>query len=342
MTRNVNHVILGLFEGGETIRSGDVTIALGVTRQAAHRHLRRLVDAGELELVGAGRGAHYRRVVRDGVVRIAYETQGLEEDRVWQELEATAPAMGELGEAAREILQYGVTEVVNNAIDHSGAAEVTLAVAGGGDELSVEIVDEGVGLFEHFRRSFGLPTELAALQELSKGKLTTMPSRHTGEGLFFVSKAVDRFEVESGGFRWLVDNVVDDVFVEDLEVRRAGTAVTLSIALNCDRDLGQLFEFYTDDHEFVRTKTVIKLFAIGVRFVSRSEAKRLVHGLERFREVVLDFRGVRGVGQGFADEVFRVWSDQHPEVLLVPINMLGAVELMVERARRKSTDFVGS
>jgi hypothetical protein len=29
-------------------------------------------------------------------------------------------------------------------------------------------------------------------------------------------------------------------------------------------------------------------------------------GLERFRDVIVDFRGVQEVGQGFVDEVFRV------------------------------------
>ncbi len=70
--------------------------------------------------------------------------------------------------------------------------------------------------------------------------------------------------------------------------------------------------------------------------MSRSEAKRLIHGLERFREVVLDFSGVDAVGQGFADEVFRVWAGAHPEVLLDPTNMNEAVAFMVERARRAS------
>ena len=100
------------------------------------------------------------------------------------------------------------------------------------------------------------------------------------------------------------------------------------------RDLRRLFEAYTEDFEFVRTRTVIKLLAIGVRFVSRSEAKRLVHNLERFREVVLDFKGVEGVGQGFADEIFRVWHREHPEVRLIPVNMCEPVQFMVERARR--------
>ena len=99
---------------------------------------------------------------------------------------------------------------------------------------------------------------------------------------------------------------------------------------------------YTEDFEFVRTRTVVKLFAIGMRFVSRSEAKRLVRGLDRFREVVLDFSGVDGVGQAFADEVFRVWSGEHPEVRLVPESMSEPVAFMVERARRRALERGGA
>jgi hypothetical protein len=61
---------------------------------------------------------------------------------------------------------------------------------------------------------------------------------------------------------------------------------------------------------------------------------RLLHGLDRFREVVLDFRGVEGIGQGFADEIFRVWAGAHPDVSLEAANMNEAVGFMVERTRR--------
>jgi hypothetical protein len=73
---------------------------------------------------------------------------------------------------------------------------------------------------------------------------------------------------------------------------------------------------------------------VGERFVSRSEAKRLLHGMEKFEEVVLDFRGVQSVGQGFADEVLRVWSRAHPGTRLIPEHMNDAVRFMVESARR--------
>ena len=78
---------------------------------------------------------------------------------------------------------------------------------------------------------------------------------------------------------------------------------------------------------------MIKLFAYGTSFVSRSEAKRLTQGLERFRLVILDFQGVTLVGQGFADEIFRVWWRAHPQIELQAENMIPLVAFMVERAR---------
>jgi hypothetical protein len=86
--------------------------------------------------------------------------------------------------------------------------------------------------------------------------------------------------------------------------------------------------------KFDTSRAVVKLFEHGTEFVSRSEAKRLVAGLERFREVVLDFGGVASAGQGFADEVFRVWARAHPRTTLRPERMTEPVAFMIERARR--------
>ena len=119
-----------------------------------------------------------------------------------------------------------------------------------------------------------------------------------------------------------------------LRPSREGTRVELSLALDRPRDLSATFAAYTEDYAFNRTRTMIKLFEIGVRFVSRSEGKRLVHGLHRFDIVTLDFRDVELVGQGFADQVFRVWSRANPGVELRCENMIAPVAFMVERARR--------
>ena len=83
---------------------------------------------------------------------------------------------------------------------------------------------------------------------------------------------------------------------------------------------------------FVRTRPVVKLFEIGTAFVSRSEARRLLDGLDAdFETVEVDFTGVTGVGQGFVDELVRVWPATHPDKKVLPINMNSAVDFMVRR-----------
>ncbi|MBI2901079.1 MAG: DUF4325 domain-containing protein [Planctomycetes bacterium] len=234
-------------------------------------------------------------------------------------------------ENAERILHYALTEMVNNAVDHSGSERVVVEAFGSGPRAGFEVSDEGVGIFDHVRERLGLADRMAALQEISKGKVTTDPDHHTGEGIFFVSKIADFFEIDSGGLSWKVDGERGDMAVGSAPSRR-GTRVRFEVAKDKSRRLADLFAEYAKDYEFTKTRVVVKLFAIGVRFVSRSEAKRLLHGLERFREVVLDFAGVTEIGQGFADEVFRVWARGHPEVRLDPVAMMPEVRFMVERA----------
>lgn len=325
--------VLDLLRAGPA-SSTEVARRLGVSRQAAHARLKALVDAGRVVREGSARATRYRL---PGPVRWEerFPLDGLAEDRVFARMAAEVEPIGQLGPDATGLVGYVVTELVNNAIDHSSGREVRVSVEQRGTLLVIEIEDDGVGAFAHVRERLGLPSELAAIQEISKGKTTTAPERHTGEGLFFASKAVDWFRLESGGLAWIVDNRRDDMAVEAVVPTRRGTLASVEIDVAHVRTLSAIFGEYTQDYAFAKTRTVIRLFAIGVRFLSRSEAKRLLHGLERFREVVLDFESVAGIGQGFADEVFRVWAGAHPEVSLVPVNMNEAVAFMVERARRR-------
>jgi anti-sigma regulatory factor (Ser/Thr protein kinase) len=324
--------ILELLHGRVFLQPREVARALGVTRQTAHRHLRKLVEEGVLVVEGAGRGTRYRRA--EPVDARRYPTAGLEEDRVWAELSGPGSIAARLPAPAGAVLQYALTELVNNAIDHSAAPEVSVEIVEREGTVELGVEDEGVGIFRHLRDRLDLESELAALQELSKGGATTMPSRHTGEGIFFTSKAANRFEISSRALRWVVDNRRHDMAVGELDPPVRGTRVRVEIDPTGARDLMAIFAEYTDDFEFSRTRTIVRLFAIGTEFVSRSEAKRLVRGLDRFREVVIDFEGVGLVGQGFADEVFRVWSAAHPKVRLTPVGMAEPIAFVVERARR--------
>jgi hypothetical protein len=62
-----------------------------------------------------------------------------------------------------------------------------------------------------------------------------------------------------------------------------------------------------------------------------------VANLEKWRSVVLSFAGVEEIGQGFADEVFRVWARAHPEIEIGAISMSAPVAFMVNRSNTAST-----
>lgn len=66
--------------------------------------------------------------------------------------------------------------------------------------------------------------------------------------------------------------------------------------------------------------------------ITRSQAKRLLQRVDRFKTVVLDFAGVASIGQAFADEVFRVFANTHPDVELVAMHATAQVQQMIRRA----------
>ena len=201
---------------------------------------------------------------------------------------------------------------------------------------SFAVRDSGVGVFANVMKEKRLASEMEAIEDILKGKQTTQPERHSGQGIFFTSKIVERFVLESHKKRLIVDNRIDDIFLEDMRSLK-GTRVICEIDANTASKLAELFrEYASEEFAFDRTKVTVKLFESGESYVSRSQAKRLLHSLEQFREIVLDFTGVESVGQAFADEVFRVFAADHPEIRIEPINMGENVEFMVRRALTKA------
>jgi len=254
---------------------------------------------------------------------------GLAEHEVWQRL-ADDLRIG-TGGNARSIAAYAFMEMLNNAIDHSGSETVLITWWMSPEQWSFEIKDGGLGVYAKLLAGLHLRSEFESVQELSKGKRTTDPARHTGEGIFFTSKVVDFFQLTSSGVRWSVDNLRHDVALGAASAV-PGTAVFCQIDPHTDRVIAEVFREFTDDHAFVRTRPVVKLFEIGTAFVSRSEARRLLDGLDAdFDTVEVDFTGVTDVGQGFVDELLRVWPTTHPGKSVLPINMNPAVEFMVKR-----------
>jgi hypothetical protein len=68
----------------------------------------------------------------------------------------------------------------------------------------------------------------------------------------------------------------------------------------------------------------------GEQLISRSQAKRLLSRFDKFSEVFLDFQDVEQIGQPFADEIFRVFHNQHPEISMTISHANENVRRMIE------------
>ncbi len=328
------------------VRVADVARELGLSptriRQLADAEVipsSRTAGGHRLFDLGAVRAAIARRTLPKDPLTVAIEAApswrheltllGLSEDVVWRRVAEDLHVDRE--SPAGKIMGYAFTEMLNNAIDHSGSETATITWWVGTDQWSFEVRDYGVGAYPKLREGLHLASDFEAVQELSKGKRTTDRQRHTGEGIFFTSKAVDIFRLTSAGVRWTVDNLRQDTALGVVPTS-GGTSVVCQIDPQTDRSLAGIFHEFSRDHAFVRTRPVVKLFAIGTTFVSRSEARRLLDGLEAdFDTVEVDFAGVTDVGQGFVDELLRVWPTAHPDMTVIPTNMNPAVQFMIER-----------
>jgi anti-sigma regulatory factor (Ser/Thr protein kinase) len=308
-----------------------VAAQLGLSRQRISLQVRELVAGGYLEKVGTTRPRYAlgpnRRLSR------RYPRAGLAEDAIWFDL--LLPLLRDLPRNVLDIAQHGVTEMVNNAVDHSEARHVGVRMDCSGGRLLLEVVDDGIGIFRKITRALDLPDERLALLELSKGKLTTDPRRHSGEGIFFTSRMFDGFRITSGALAFDHDARYDADLLDDAE-DCDGTTVVMEIAADSPRTARSVIDQYSsgpEDYSFARTVVPVRLAKVGDEsLVSRSQAKRLLQRIDRFRSVVLDFAEVSTIGQAFADEIFRVFANAHPEVELIPIHALPEVQQMIRRA----------
>lgn len=311
---------------------GVVAAQLGLSRQRVAIQVRALVAADYLRKSGSTRPIYgigpNRRFER------AFQLAGLTEDVVW--FGHLLPLLGGLPRNVLDIAQHGVTEMVNNVIDHAEAAHLRIRMDLRDGDLRLEVADDGVGIFRRIARALDLPDERLALLELSKGKFTTDPRRHTGEGVFFTSRMFDNFGIIAGGLVFEHDVDGADILVADDEMPDRGTTVLMAIHTSATRTPREVFEAYSsgpNDYSFAKTVVPVRLAQVGdENLISRSQARRLLQRVDRFRRVVLDFAGVLWIGQAFADEIFRVFARAHPEVELMPVHADPEVQQMIRRA----------
>lgn len=328
-------IIRQAYQNAGVIHAAQLAKEAGVSRQSVYRHMGDLMQSGAMTRKKEGR--NYIFELRQTFSKsFAYENAHLSEDDVWRR--DIAPLVDTVPETAKKVAFYVFTEMLNNAIEHSQSPTIQIGITGNAYCMSFSVADRGVGIFAKIQKAMGLSEKSYAILELAKGKFTTEPESHTGEGIFFSSKAADGFCILSDELMYFGmgnRNGVLGQLGEQKIKSSSGTTVLFEVALNREKTLKEVFQLYTehpDDYGFTKTVIPIRLLEYhdaSPVFVSRSQARRLIARFEEFENIILDFEEVAEIGQGFADEIFRVFQNRHPACKLTCINANGQVLGMV-------------
>ena len=312
------------------------TERFNVSRQAINCHLRRLVDEGSLHQSGKTNNRAYELAAVLEWNRIYRINEDPAEDVVWRS--DIDEVLGKLPENVQGIWNYGFTEMFNNAKDHSDGSTISVSITKTAVTAEMMIVDNGVGIFSKIQQALGLLDERHAIFELSKGKLTTDPGHHTGEGLFFTSRMFDAFDILSGSVFFSHEFGDEEDWLLERPTHWNGTVVFLKLNNHTARTSRKIFEKFIGDAEndpsFNKTVVPVQLAQYGNdKLISRSQAKRVLARIEIFSTVILDFKNVPTIGQAFGDEVFRIFPREHPQVNIIPTNANSEVKRMIARAQ---------
>jgi biotin operon repressor len=306
-----------------------------ITRQAVNKHLKRLVAEGAITPLGKTRSRSYKLPAIVQWQQTYEISPDLAEDVIWRN--DITLVLGNQPENVLDLWYYGFTEMLNNAVDHSNGSKILLQIIKTAVNTEMLLMDDGIGIFKKIQMAMNLLDERHAILELSKGKLTTDPARHTGEGIFFTSRMFDSFDILSGGVYFSHQFGTAEDWIMERSKFGTGTAVWMKLNNHTARTKAKIFDHFAsgDDYGFNKTVVPVRLAQYGNdALISRSQAKRLLARVELFKTVILDFSEVSGIGQAFADEVFRVFPLKHPDIDLVAIHTNSEVKRMMDRATR--------
>jgi hypothetical protein len=156
-----------------------------------------LISDGVVEASGKGRGVKYnlKTIVKTFSTKLAEIEH--DEDLFWRD--TIYPVLPKLPMNILNICAYGFTEILNNVSEHSNANGFTITVKYNAINIEFTILYDGVGIFNKIKNDFNLEDPKHSILELAKGKLTSDPDNHTGEGIFFTSRAFNQFIILSYG-----------------------------------------------------------------------------------------------------------------------------------------------
>lgn len=317
-----------------------------ISATTVQRYLKQLLEDGIIEENIEKGGYEIINTVNQTFV-FQNDLQSLEEQQIFDQY--IRPLLLNLPSNVQRIWEHAFTEIMNNAIEHSDAERIIVRVMRNKLHTTIIIDDDGIGIFNRIcayiidrdKKAYTLDD---ALTMLFAGKLTTNEACHSGEGIFFSSRAVDRFIILSSNRIFTHDRyeLEDNWNLETMEsskerealLNKKGTYVLMELRNDSKKILREIFDMYGDQTRgFYKTQIPLKNIITSGFAVSRSQARRIVASFEKFKEVELDFDGIDEISQAFAHEIFVVFQKKHPDMELIIKNANQQIDYMINRVK---------
>ena len=305
-----------------------------ISQSTVYNYVNRMVEKGELvrdkqRKTGLALSSTHHA--------FTYSTeQPLSEDRIF--LSEISPLLSTLPKNVYNIWNYCFTEMMNNAIEHSEAKEISCEVKINKLATKIVILDNGIGIFRNIRdyllRATGEDVpEKECPGYLFAGRFTTAKERHSGEGVFFTSHLLDQLMIISSGIVFSRNDFTDIQRSFPIKQMR-GTAVYMALSNNSTKTTEEVFDRFSDaESGFNKTEIpMAHLFPNGYP-VSRSEARRLFGMITKFHEVTLDFANLENIGQAFVHEFFLILCPQRTDLTISMKNVSSRVGTMISRVK---------
>ena len=319
----ISYILEKIDEDAESV-SLRVAETFGISQNTVHTYLRELLDNN---IIKRGKRGKYELVSEQYEYVLNRESGELDDD-MFVYSKCLLPHISTLPDNVKQIWQYAVSEMTNNVIDHSGAKQLSVTIKTDHLKTEVYLDDNGIGIFNKIKEHFGFSEIDDAICELFKGKITTDAANHSGEGVFFTSRIMDKFWIVSSGKVFSSSKFDNDEVVNQIDL--PGTCVYMALSNSSHKSMSEIFNLYSNlDGGFTRTSIPLRLVFDSAP-VSRSQAKRITYRLDDFKEVELDFKDIDWMGQGFAHQLFVLYAKAHPDTKLIPVNMEKGVSEMYE------------
>ena len=192
---------------------------LKISRQALNKHIKSLIEENKISKLGSTKNAKYviasKKNKTNTVFNLIINNLNTQhEDIILNTISTRLNLKTLFAKNAYDIIEYSFTEMLNNAIEHSKSKKCEIKIIISEYTFTFVVRDFGIGLFYSIATKFNLPNEILATQELLKGKITTVPQKHTGEGIFFTSNLADELSLKSHKINLIFNNNLKDIFVK--------------------------------------------------------------------------------------------------------------------------------